>query len=139
MLNEVKSEQTAMNIEMQSHLDEIKSTRSLCENLQLDVDCLNETYDTKLQDLDGIKERLDYMERENLRNEARIFGLNDSQDETKQQLKHKVLKDVLNVACPNILFRHNDIKHVQRIEYFNHENNRMVLITFRYDDDKYEM
>lgn len=46
-----------MNIEMQSHLDEIKSTRSLCENLQLDVDCLNETYDTKtLQDFDGIKE-----------------------------------------------------------------------------------
>lgn len=139
LVEDVKKEQESMNSRIQNQQHEINVSRSLQENLQLDVDSLHKIFDARLNDIGDIKERVEYIERETIKDKARIFELKDYEHETNLQLKHKVLKDVLNTACPDLDFQLDDIKYAQRIGPFRVDFDRMVLVTFRYDDDKHRV
>jgi hypothetical protein len=139
ILNEVISEQATMKIELMNNRDEMNDVQSICENLQLDVNSINDSCERQRDLSEVLNERLEHIERDLIKNRARIFGLEDRQNETYEELKEKVLKQVLRVACPCYGFSLDDIKYVQRVGEYKENSNRMVLLTFRYDDDKYVM
>ena len=69
----------------------------------------------------------------------RIFGLDIKIDYTENCAKDKVINLVLNKACPDGDWVPEDIKRVQIISSSDGDKFPLVIVHFRYDDDKFRI
>lgn len=113
--------------------------RETRENLQLDVEYLSDKIDRKMEEFDEIGNDIDYLEHEAKKSNLRIFGLSETNSESIGSLKSKVIKEVLNVASPDESWIPDDLKFVSRKGNKAEGICRMVLVTFRFDDDKFKI
>ncbi|XP_060596686.1 uncharacterized protein LOC132750692 [Ruditapes philippinarum] len=121
---------------LKGEVDFLRETR---ENLQLDVEYLSDKIDRKMEEFDEIGNDIDYLEHEAKKSNLRIFGLSETNSESIGSLKSKVIKEVLNVASPDESWIPDDLKFVSRKGNKAEGICRMVLVTFRFDDDKFKI
>lgn len=82
-----------------------------CYNL--DVDGMKDIIDAKVDSVNDIEDHIELIERTSLKNNVRVFGLPELQDE--QDLHHVVVNQVLKVAKPSINWDKNCIDEAYHV------------------------
>ena len=65
----------------------------------------------------------------------RVFGLSVLQDESSDNIREHVVRNVLQVACPTAAWECDDLKRTYRVGGWNGDQTPVIFIQFRYDDD----
>lgn len=135
----IKHNQSSLAAEMASVQNEVEQLRDIKESLQLDVEYIHNKIEMQQSKLDDMNQDIDFIEREARKSTIRVFGLEESDQESNWQLKDKVLNKVLKVSCPEEDWQKDDIKHVTRMGKRSDDYSRIVFLTFRFDDDKFKV
>ena len=109
------------------------------EILQLDVDEVIGELEKKSEIIDNLDNDIDRLEAYSRRDTLRVFGLPELANESYEMLKGYVISSVLNVACPLIDWRPEDIIRTHRVgkkDPSNVESPRILLIKFLHWDRK---
>ena len=69
----------------------------------------------------------------------RVFGLKVDARNNQDQLKSIVINKVLKVANPGINWSKDDIKYVRVISSNDATKESLLIVTFRFDDDKFRI
>ena len=138
-LEKVKQTQTEMVRQVKKLKQEIKDLHEEKETVQLDIDQLHEEFENKLDMITDIDDELDRLERENRKSTMRIFGLAEEPDERNLDAKRIVTQKVLKVACSGEDWSPDDIQRAYRVGESKDGQPRLMLVTFRYCDDKFRV
>jgi hypothetical protein len=96
-------------------------------------------YDEDSGELHSVSTRLDRLECEKLRNNMRVFGVADNDRETEEETKDKYVREVFGVAFPGRSIGENDLQQIRRVGRYQSNKNRMILVTFKNNSDKFEL
>ena len=69
----------------------------------------------------------------------RIFGLEEGNEESYHDLRANIVDNVLKIACPEETWEQDDIKRAFRTGGSTNGKPRIVIVKFRYDDDKHRI
>ena len=105
--------------------------------MQLDIDNLNERFESKLELLDDLARNVEHLERESRKSTMSVFGL--PENENHEVLKALVAEKVLKAACPEEDWEPDDMIRAFRAGKATEDQPRMVIVTFRYSDDKFSI
>ncbi|KAL4234829.1 hypothetical protein ACF0H5_006470 [Mactra antiquata] len=92
-----------------------------------------ESHDSRLERLE---QQMDYFESESKKNNLRIFGLPEDNNEDNDILKYKITNDILKVAYPEDSVPNDCIEFTKRIGNKGNFKSRMVLVKFKSFDIK---
>lgn len=132
----IKQSQKETDKHVKTLNQEIINMRGEKEVIQLDIDHLNEVFETKLVMLDELEDDVDKLEKETRKSTMRIFGL---QEEPNENIKAVVTEKVLKLACPYEDWNPDDIQRAYRVGECVDDQPRITIMTFRYSDDKYRI
>ena len=107
--------------------------------MQLDIDQLNDDFQNKTDLIETIEKDIHIFDARSRIDTLRIFGFEESEHESYNELRTNVVDQVLNVACPEENLEAVDIKKVYRARVPRNGKPRMVIMKFRYDDDKHRI
>ena len=107
--------------------------------MQLDIDLLSEMFDEKLGVLDALETNIDNLEKESRKSTMRVFGIAEDADEAGEKAQEIVTEKVLKPAYPEQDWEPDDIQRAYRVGTSNEDQPRMMLVTFRYSDDKFRI
>lgn len=133
LIKEEQSKQAYLLINLQSENEQVKE---ICESLQLDNEYLNSQLDRKSDKIDKLEEEVDFLDRESRKCNMRIFGLQQLTEESELELKQMIVDNVLKVACKGEDWATDDIANAYRVGKTNDKNEKLVIMKFRFDDDK---
>ena len=132
----VKAAQTKSD----AKVNKLKTTdghiQSSAETMQLDIDQLNDDFQSKLDLIADLDVDLDRLERESRKSTMRIFGLSEESGERKEDAKRIVAEKVLKVACEKENWSLDDLLRAYRVGEANENQPRIMIVSFRYSDDK---
>ena len=135
----VKQKQLGCEKHIRSMYKDIKNIQSENETMQLDIDQLNDNFEEKLTLMTDLEDQIDRLERESRKSTMRIFGLTEKEGETSPDAKRVVIDNVLKVACSEEDWSPDDIQRAYRAGNADSTQPRMMIVTFRYSDDKYRI
>jgi hypothetical protein len=138
----LRNESAQLNKAQSQLQSDVNATRSdveyihgLQETLQLDVDTIGYENDCNKEKINKLEEKIEFLERDKIKGNIRVFGLPGDEMETVESLKSEIIKKVLKVACPSENWASDDIKFAKRIG----NKDGIVLVGLRYDDDKFKI
>lgn len=135
-VNSINQKQIDMSREINTLQTENKFLSEMSEQMQLDIDFLSETVDLKLSTIEKLEDDLDRLDAKARSNMMRVFGLPVLQDETNENIWQHVIRNVLKVACPAVTWERDDLKYVYRLGGGKENQPPVLIVCFRYDDDK---
>ena len=118
---------------------DIKELHDLRHQMQLDIDQLNDDFHEKIDLLQQMENDIDVLTAKSRNDTMRIFGLEERGEESYNELRTQIIENVLKIACPEETWERDDIKRAFRAGEATGEKPRMVIMKFRYDDDKYRI
>lgn len=133
LIKEEQSKHSGLLINVQLENEQVKE---ICESLQLENEYFNSQLDRNSDKIDKLDEEVDILDRESRKCNMRIFGLQQLTEETELGLKQIILDNVLNVARPGEDWVTDDIANAYRVGKTNDNSERLVIMKFRFDDDK---
>ena len=86
-----------------------------------------------------LEDQIDRLERESRKSTMRIFGLTEKEGETSSDAKQVVIDNVLKVVCSEEDWSPDDMQRAYRAGNADSTQPRMMIVTFRYSDDKYRI
>ena len=135
----VKQKQLGCERHIRSIYNDIKNIQSENETMQLDIDHLNDNFEEKLTLMTDLEDQIDRLERESRKSTMRSFGLTEKEGETSSDAKRVVIDNVLKVACSEKDWSPDDMHRAYRAGNADSTQPRMMIVTFRYSDDKYRI
>jgi len=132
-LKEVYDETNSKVLKMETELESIKDFK---ERLQRDVEHMNAELKHKFEKLGELSDDIEKLERDSLKSTMRVFGLKEDLHETDDNLRQTVMDNVLQVASPKEGWQGDDIKSAVRVGAKEDNVDRMVVVTFRNDENK---
>ena len=138
-VNKIKEEQLQTKQSMKCMNKDIKSLYDLREQMQLDIDQLNEDFQNKVDMMDKIDQDIDTLDARSRKDTIRIFGLEEVEQESYNDLRRNIVDQVFKIADPEESWETDDIKRAFRAGEPKNGKPRMVIMKFRYDDDKHRI
>ena len=135
----VKQKQLGCEKHIRSMYKDIKNIQSENETMQLDIDQLNDNFEEKFTLMTDLEDQIDRLERESRKSTMRIFGLTEKEGETSSDAKQVVIDNVLKVVCSEENWSPDDMQRAYRAGNADSTQPRMMIVTFRYSDDKYRI
>lgn len=109
------------------------------ENLRLDVDHINDLAEKNSMQLENLEDDLDRLNIAQISANMRVFGLDIKKTDSEKDVEYNVIKHVLKKAYPGGDWVSEDIKRVQIISESEGDKSSLVIVHFRYDDDKFKI
>ena len=106
------------------------------EVLQSDIDALDSRTGQHGDNIDFLEDKIDRLENELIKNNLRIFGIDEADHETDVQTKSIISEKVLSVVYPNGDHDISSIESARRVGKPQSEQTRMILVKFRTFYDK---
>ena len=138
-INGLKSMQLTMDSDIKTLQSDVKYFDENRHTMQLDIDDLNERFESKLELLDDLARNVEHLERESRKSTMRVFGLPENENVNPEVLKALVAEKVLKAACPHKDWEPDDMIRAFRAGKATDDQPRMVIVTFRYSDDKFRI
>lgn len=129
------NEKILAEVEVNKH--DINSIVEKEENMQLDIDHLNEKVDKLDCAMENANERLEWFEREHIKQNMRVFNIPVDEGDNNKSLKQIIVDKVLKIANPKINWNQDDLKFAKAISETRDGKLPMTIVAFRYDDDKH--
>ena len=144
--DQIKMNMTQLQIRQSSLADIVTDTNAnidelneVTENHRLDIEHINTLAEQNCSDLEKLEIDIERLNTAQISANMRIFGLDVKLGDSENCAKQKVLKHVLNKACPDYDWVPEDIKRVQVIASSDGEKFPLVIVHFRFDDDKFKI
>ncbi|XP_045215621.2 uncharacterized protein LOC123565929 [Mercenaria mercenaria] len=135
----VELEQRNMKCKLQEIDSQMDTLTYKSEIVDGDVRELAINFEMKLEQIDDIQRQMHYLDKENRKNNLRVFGLNESDDETPESSKTKIENELLKVAYPDDDNMFSSILYARSLGSFDGDQPRMVLIKFATFDIKFKL
>lgn len=135
-VNSVKQNQVDMSSDITNLQKDNKCLSELNDQMQLDIDFLHDTVDAKTVTIEKLEDDIDRLEVRARSDMMRIFGLPILPDESDENIGQHVVQNVLKVACPGVTWECDDLKRAFRVGGEAENQPPVVIVRFRYDDDK---
>lgn len=108
--------------------------------LQLDIDTLNTIFDEKLDKIQRLDEDLDRLEANSRKENMRIFGLPEYENETDDlSLNQNITNNVLKVAYPEVSWNDDDIVDAYRIGERLDDQPKVTMVKFKSQTVKFKL
>ncbi|KAH3876096.1 hypothetical protein DPMN_039376 [Dreissena polymorpha] len=107
--------------------------------MQLDIDALHEQIGSKDDTIAALSNEIEELKRNHISNNMRVIGLKVDAKNNQDQFKSIVINKVLKVANPSINWFKDDIKYVKVISSNDATKESLLIVTFRFDDDKFQV
>lgn len=117
----------------------VSDLEDISENLRIDVDFLQGQVNAKDDNLKTMRDDIEDLKRQSISDNRRVFGLSLNPDKDASSLKMDVIEKILNIASPNIDWKRHDIKRIKVIPSQENPGSQLIIVTFRYDDDKFRV
>ena len=111
----------------------------ITENQRLDIDHINNLSEQNCNYFENLELEIERLNTAQISANMRIFGLDVKLGDSENCAKQKVIKHVLNKACPDYDWVAEDIKRVQVISSPDSDKFPLVIVHFRFDDDKFRI
>ncbi|KAL4221664.1 hypothetical protein ACF0H5_019921 [Mactra antiquata] len=138
-VNEIREKQASYEEILKSTHQHVDVLEEITENLRLDIDHVNNTAETHYDTLSRLTEEVERLNIKSISNNMRVFGLSVENISTYSDLVKYVLENVLKIACPTFKWSTDDITNIRTIPSSDPKNSPLVIVTFRYEDDKYRV
>ncbi|MEW8547372.1 MAG: hypothetical protein AB2693_28010 [Candidatus Thiodiazotropha sp.] len=135
-INSIKQSQIDMSSDIDELRNENKLLSELTEQMQLDIDFLSDSVDYKTKSIEQLEDDFDRLDARARSDTMRVFGLPVLHDETIENIRQHVIQNVLKVACPALNWESDDLKRVYRVGGGKDNQPPVLIVCFRYDDDK---
>ena len=83
-----------------------------------------------------MRKRIETLEAEQLKNNLRIVGVDDDENETNEMTMDTFVREVFNKACPLTQFNEHEVEPIKRIGTFTNDKTRMILVRFTHFEAK---
>ena len=117
----------------------VEQLQDTSESLRLDVDHINEIAEKNAANLEKFEDDLERLNVAQISSNMRIFGLDVNINESELAFKNKVIRYVLRKAFPEGNWVPEDIKRVQIVSTDDSDKSPILIVHFRYDDDKFRI
>ncbi|KAL4236998.1 hypothetical protein ACF0H5_005382 [Mactra antiquata] len=138
-VNEIREKQASYEEILKSTHQYVDVLDEITENLRLDIDHVNNTTETHYDTLSRLTEEVERFNIKSISNNMRVFGLSVENISTYSDLVKYVLENVLKIACPTFKWSTDDITNIRTIPSSDSKNSPLVIVTFRYEDDKHRV
>ena len=138
-LNQLQQSHLQTKTDVKNAKKDIKELHDLRHQMQLDIDQLNDDFHEKVDLLQQMENDIDVLDAKSRNDTMRIFGLEERGEESYNELRTQIIENVLKIACPEETWERDDIKRAFRAGEATGEKPRMIIMKFRYDDDKYRI
>lgn len=135
-VNSVKQNQVDMSSDITNLQKDNNCLSELNDQMQLDIDFLHDTVDAKTVTIEKLEDDIDRLEVRARSDMMRIFGLPILPDESDENIGQHIVQNVLKVACPGVTWECDDLKRAFRVGGEAENQPPVVIVRFRYDDDK---
>ena len=96
-------------------------------------------YEKSAEEFDALRSQVNYIEKESIKNNLRIFGIQEDQNETDSSLKELIEKEIVSEAFPDKDNNPDIIEKVKRIGITLSSQPRMVLVKFKSMENKIKL
>ncbi|KAH3711296.1 hypothetical protein DPMN_070801 [Dreissena polymorpha] len=138
-LHSLHSKQAATTDIVVSNECRVTDIESTLEVMQLDIDALHDEIGSKDDTIAALSNEIEELKRNHISNNMRVFGLKVDATNYQDQLKSIFINKVLKVANPGINWSEDDIKYVKVISSNDATKESLLIVTFRFDDDKFRV
>ena len=137
--NQLNQNHLQTKTEVKDAKKDIKELYELKHQMQLDIDQLNDDFHDKMDLMQQLENDIDVLDAKSRNDMMRVFGLEQRGEESYNELRNNIVENVLKLACPEETWERDDIKRAYRTGDEISGKPRMVIMKFRYDDDKYRI
>lgn len=106
------------------------------EVLQSDIDAIDTKVEAQRDYIETLENKIDRLEAEQRKNNARIFGVNELVGEDTKQIVHD---KIIKLLSPTTNFSESCIEHAKRIGKAANGQSRAILVSFRCFEDKMKL
>ena len=138
-LNKTNQNQINIQTDVKNAQKDISDLYELRHQMQLDIDHLNDDFQAKIDLVEQMEDDIDALDAKSRNDTMRIFGLEEGNEESYHDLKANIVDNVLKIACPEETWEQDDIKRAFRTGGSINGKPRIVIMKFRYDDDKHSI
>ena len=105
--------------------------------MKLDIDLLNEDFQTKVDLIEEMEEDIDILDARSRTDTMRIFGLEEIEHDSYTELRKNIVDNVLKIACPEENWEPDDITRAYRAGEAINGKPRMVIMKLRHNHYKH--
>ena len=138
-LKKIETNQESLKTDLALTDGAVEKLQDVSETQQLDIDHICSSMDDQSGKIDQINEDIERLNIKSISNNMRVFGITLDPELNSDQRTDFIIKRVLKVACPDSEWYHDDIKAVRVIPSTDPTAPPLIIVTFRYDDDKFQV